>query len=221
MYLYFIFLQIFVADEIASLQTSNLSEDEPTKEKDVTELPPLALERTFSVPAGNRKLTSSSPREYPMRRVDSVENILELDELSDKKDLENQLSNLKEQVSSYRTMNSELNESLNVATSLLQKEKLINRRLSAELETRHSVNPSLKRSPSDITQKQLQRSESIVKCAPRHKLYNQRQLSYGEMMELINKTTVPQEDEQQKNLAKTLSFQVSFNGVPVHTKNDF
>ena len=221
MYLYFIFLQIFVADEIASLQTSNLSEDEPTKEKDVTELPPLALERTFSVPAGNRKLTSSSPREYPMRRVDSVENILELDEFSDKKDLENQLSNLKEQVSSYRTMNSELNESLDVATSLLQKEKLINRRLSAELETRHSVNPSLKRSPSDITQKQLQRSESIVNCAPRHKLYNQRQLSYGEMMELINKTTVPQEDEQQKNLAKTLSFQVSFNGVPVHTKNDF
>ena len=140
---------------------------------------------------------------------------------ADKKELENQLLNLKEQVSSYRTMTSELNESLDVATSLLQKEKMINRRLSAELETRHSVNSSLKRSPSDITQKQLQRSESIVNCAPRHKLYNQRQLSYGEMMELINKTTVPQEDEQHKHLAKTLSFQVSFNGVPVHTKNDF
>ena len=92
---------------------------------DHVDMPQLPLGRTYSVPASSRKNRSSrnSPREFPIRRADSIEDISELDENIDIKELENQVFNLKEQISSYKTVNSELNESLDVTTSLLHKEK--------------------------------------------------------------------------------------------------
>jgi len=49
----------------------------------MTLIPHLPLARAYSVPASARKVTASevvSPREYLLRRVDSVENITEIDE---------------------------------------------------------------------------------------------------------------------------------------------
>jgi len=60
----------------------------------------------------------------------------------------------------------------------------------------------------------FERKDSIVNNSPRRKLYNQRQLSYSDMIDLFA-TTTKEIPTSSQTKSKGLSFQVSFNGVNV------
>lgn len=83
-----------------------------------------------------------SPQEFPMRRTNSIEDITEFDESVDISKLAEQMSTLKQEVNSYKTLNHELSKSLDYAHNLLREEKKYNLRLLSERSLSPATTPA-------------------------------------------------------------------------------
>jgi len=185
-----------------------------------------------------------------LRRVDSVENITEIDENVNTKALMEEVLSLKQQISSFKSKNNDLTHSLNSimqeehGTNIIQNKKMnepkfhssnitVQRRVpdlhllpkvvnvsTSETESQSNTSKKFtvenKRPLSLPKESSFERKDSIVNNSPRRKLYNQRQLSYSDMIDLFATTTTAEEiPTSSQTKSKGLSFQVSFNGVNV------
>ena len=131
---------------MSSFNASNLSKEEGDDAEEIDDDGYAPLSRCYSLPAAAGKLHEEFlkvrrsklnnvdlPKEHPMRRVRSIEDISEMDEDEGIMDtLTRELSTLKDEIFTYKTINDELHESLDFANSLLHEEMILNRRLSQE-----------------------------------------------------------------------------------------
>lgn len=301
------FLSRFKEAQLSTFHTSNLSKEEGGDEERQDGTPRLPLGRSSSTPtqsshnANNESYKRShsssmrSPRDFPMRRATSIEDISEMNEELDVNKLAEEVCVLKDQISSYKLKNTELQQSLDEANSLLEVEKQqpavqpaadlkctrkgeqfervvledvecesntlgtisesspgptrksydgerrtsdlerctsdlerrrsqLHRGDSADIERRTSETTDFRHRSNSEQRPKLERRKSVVLDdeTPQRKLYGTRKSSLPicEMLDLIGNQAGGKDSEMCRS-AKTLSFQVSFNGVPLHTQNDF
>ncbi|XP_057294992.1 golgin subfamily B member 1-like isoform X3 [Hydractinia symbiolongicarpus] len=286
--------------QLSTFHTSNLSKEEGGDEERQDGTPRLPLGRSSSTPTQSsynansesykRSHSSSmrSPRDFPMRRATSIEDISEMNEELDVNKLAEEVCLLKDQISSYKLKNTELQQSLDEANSLLEVENQqpavqpaadlkctrkgeqfervvledvecesnalgtisesspgpkrrscdgerrpsdlerrrtqLHRGDSADIERRTSETTDFRHRSNSEQRPKLERRKSVVLDdeTPQRKLYGTRKSSLPicEMLDLIGNQAGGKDSEMCRS-AKTLSFQVLFNGVPLHTQNDF
>lgn len=170
------------------------------------------LERFFSNASNN------SPREFPMRKADSLDNVA-MDETNQEDQLRQQVDSLKNEILFFKAQNKELNKSLERSNTLLHEEK--KRRLSERSVSgsslRDSINGDLEgqqlslKTIAELTDGERDTSSSSFRSRPsgsfiaddeasqKRKIYGQRKssISLDEMYDLfgVDKTN----DSSKKN----------------------